>query len=201
MSLFLQNFFHPGRVLQGIPSACLRRCGPMHTRPRMCLLLPETTPQSPAFLPAFSHGFPAVARMTKALQVIPGGEHSPVPLMRLDVVYIRGSCSVPWITWRIPLCALPAKRLTQKLRRPQVLCPLIGGIHPVPAFESSLRLALSFGLWAVQYPSDTRTLHPGCRHGRSGFCAIGLSPPGKNKSAQAIDTPFQGLSHGSGAGR
>lgn len=47
--------------------------------------------------------------------------------------------------------------------------------------DSSLRRVLSLGLWAAQYPPGTRTQQPGCRHGLSGFCAIGLSPPGKTK--------------------
>lgn len=38
------------------------------------------------------------------------------------------------------------------------------------------------GRWASQYPSLTSTQQPGCRQGRSGFKAIGLSPPGKTKS-------------------
>lgn len=38
------------------------------------------------------------------------------------------------------------------------------------------------GRWASQYPSLTSTQQPGCRQGRSGFKAIGLSSPGKTKS-------------------
>ena len=48
--------------------------------------------------------------------------------------------------------------------------------------DDSLRRAASLGLCAAQYPPDTRAQHPGCLHGLKGFCAIGLSPPGKTKS-------------------
>lgn len=47
--------------------------------------------------------------------------------------------------------------------------------------DDSLRRAASLGLCAAQYPPDTRAQHPGCLHGLKGFCAIGLSPPGKTK--------------------
>ena len=75
------------------------------------------------------------------------------------------------------------------------------GVRYIQCQDLASALRRSFGLWAAQYPSGTRMQHPGCRHGLSGFCAIGLSPPGKTKSAQAIDTPLRVLSHGSGAGR
>ena len=48
--------------------------------------------------------------------------------------------------------------------------------------DASLRRAASLGLCAAQYPPGTRAQHPGCLHGLKGFCAIGLSPPGKTKS-------------------
>lgn len=47
--------------------------------------------------------------------------------------------------------------------------------------DASLRRAASLGLCAAQYPPGTRAQHPGCLHGLKGFCAIGLSPPGKTK--------------------
>lgn len=56
------------------------------------------------------------------------------------------------------------------------------GVRYIQCQDLASSLRRSFGLWAAQYPSGTRMQHPGCRHGLSGFCAIGLSPPGKTKS-------------------
>ena len=57
--------------------------------------------------------------------------------------------------------------------------------------DASLRRAASLGLCAAQYPPDTRAQHPGCLHGLKGFCAIGLSPPGKTKEPECLD--FKGF--------
>ena len=54
-------------------------------------------------------------------------------------------------------------------------------------------LDAALGLWTGQYPSRVKAPQPGCRQGRSGFNAIGLSPPGQNKNAK-VHAPPLGMS-------
>ena len=77
-----------------------------------------------AFSPAFRHGLCAVAAVTQALQIAAVRELLPVAVVRLDVIHVRrsGANAMP--------CTLPAPRLTQQLRGPQVVCP---DRHAVPA--------------------------------------------------------------------
>lgn len=104
----------------------------MCVRPKLRLLIPIPSPQSRTFFPAFRHGFAAVAGVAKALQILPVREHRPVPVVRDDVVHLRGPGSAARISWRIPNRTLPAKRLSQELSGAQIVCPFRRGVHPAP---------------------------------------------------------------------
>lgn len=118
----------------------------MCVRPKLRLLIPIPSPQSRTFFPAFRHGFAAVAGVAKALQILPVREHRPVPVVRDDVVHLRGPGSAARISWRIPNRTLPAKRLSQELSGAQIVCPFRRGVHPAPGSGRLAAACSVFGL-------------------------------------------------------
>lgn len=115
--------------------------------------------------------------MAKTLQVCSVDEQRPIAFVLLDVIHISGQHP------RTSFGAFPAKRLSQELRRSQVIRP---DRQAVPAMPGHALTAWRL-YWLMRCaPSITRqggTSWISARPKR--LIGHGLSPPGKTKSAQA----------------
>lgn len=153
----------------------------MCVRPKLRLLISIPSPQSRTFFPAFRHGFAAVAGVAKALQILSVREHRPVPVVRDDVVHLRGPGSAARISWRIPNRTLPAKRLSQELSGAQFVCPFRRGVHPAPGSGRLAAACSVFGLMRCAVSARHQGAASWVPARPQGLLCHGLSPPGKTK--------------------
>ena len=105
---------------------------PARVRARQARAAPvRASGRSPAFrprlCPAFGGGFAAVARVTKALQVLWVDKLRPVAIVRHDMVHVGG------VHPQAVSSALSAERLAGKLLRPQVVSPDRQAVPAPPA--------------------------------------------------------------------
>lgn len=129
-----------------------------------------------------------MAGMTKTLQILPVGEPGPVSAVRLHMVHIGGrrSDTAPG--------ALPAERLPQELRGPEIIQPYRRSVHPAPGL--SLRAAPAAVFRPVfRTPAVTGQRTASWMPARSErLHCHGLSPPGKIKTPDPTTQPSSGES-------
>lgn len=172
------KLFYPGGRVQGFPRACAVGA-PAPKCPAASAAIASL--ERSLFRSNFRKSLTAVAGMAQALEIAPVPESLPVSAMWLYMVYLRCAGSITTTG------TLSAKGLCQQLGRPQVLCPLLGQVHPMPglAFLSpgplgpmELTVTVCHQLTASRMPTGPERLH-----------GHGLSPPSKTKSARAFHTP------------
>lgn len=147
-----------------------------HTKPRW-LISAKSLASGLSFLARLD----VVMMLAKALQVSPVDKQLPVALMWDDVVNYRRRSTLALLQ------TIPAERLFEQLRWPQVIRP-DWQVVPAVVIGAGLADVLRLVCWAPSISSELRASAMSARSQR--FVSHGLSPPGQNKNARTNKQPL-----------